>query len=62
MSLENPKVGMVVVRKAAGSKYTIEIVEEHRVYLVPYWSGRNCRSTWKSITRLALDYRQEHHE
>lgn len=59
MSLENPKIGMVVVRKASGSMYTIELVEADRVRLVPYWSGRNCRSTWKSITYLNNDYRQE---
>jgi hypothetical protein len=59
MSLDNPKVGMVVVRKASGSMYMIEAVQDDRVRLVPYWTGRNCRSTWKSITHLDNDYRQE---
>lgn len=54
-NLAKPKVGMVIRNKRSGSMYQIDIVEDDRVYLRPYWPGRNCRSTWKSLARLWCD-------
>jgi len=54
-NLAKPKVGMIVRNKRSGTMYQIAVVEAGRVYIRPYWTGRNARSTWKSITRLWCD-------
>lgn len=54
-NLAKPKVGMVIRNKRSGTMYQIDVVEEDRVYIRPYWTGKNARSTWKSITRLWCD-------
>ena len=55
-NLAKPKIGMVVRKKRSGSLYTIDVIEADRVYLRPYWSGQNSRSTWKTLTHLWCDY------
>lgn len=57
-NLAKPKKDMVIMRKGSGTMYTIELVEDDRVYIRPYWAGRNARSTWKTTRRLWCDYRR----
>lgn len=51
-----PKVGMIIRNKRNGTLYQIAVVEADRVRIRPYWTGRNSRTTWKTITRLWCDY------
>lgn len=52
-----PAIGMEVIKRRSGSIYRISEVLDDKVRLVPKWSGRNSRSTWKTRTRLWNDYR-----
>lgn len=55
-NLAKPRVGMPVRGKRNNSLYYIQEVHEHQVRLVPKWDGHGCRTTWKSINRLWVDY------
>ncbi|SEP57913.1 hypothetical protein SAMN03159444_00109 [Pseudomonas sp. NFACC02] len=54
-NLARPSEGMIIRNKRSGTMYQIAVVESDRVYIKPYWPGRNARSTWKTLTRLWCD-------